>query len=588
MKIVNDRKAENIVAVVLAVVCCLLTAGLSFAATARFDPQKVHGPKIEKLCMVIVNNTDAQILAAVNGDLDIVSDIVRPSDIQIISRNKHFNTSMARAFHAFFMLINTQEGIWKDKYVRQAAAQAIDRNNIVRTIFSGYCEPINSWLPPVSPWALQGRSANLFNRAAARAKLKKRGFKWGLDGMLIAPDGKPVKKMKLLTPLAKVAPTTAELAEQVADSLRSAGFPVEAEPMDFSAMISKIDRKEYSLAVMAWSMGRNPDSLYGFYHSSMNIPGGYNYSGISDKALDKALDSIVMAKTKEEARKASDKAQILLEDLVPSVPIYSRLSVAAVSNSWKNIITTERMTADNMWTIMLAEPKNESAHSGSRKSSNNFKKTEKLNRPAARGRQKNETKIMRMLLAEEPRNMNPFTASSAYSWQVLGMMYEGLLETDPFTLEDAQGIAEKWSVNAGKNQTVIKFTLKPNLLWSDGSRLTSRDFARTVQFIKKNKIPRFLDAVKNVKSVSCPTERDIVVTLSGESYWYLDKIGGMLCMPAKTLDAVKDWQNWNPLDKSQKFGPYGFICTGPFIFESYRPGEYVMMRRNNNYRRLKR
>ena len=567
---------KNIAAVVLAVVCCLLAATLSFAATARFDPQKVHGPKIEKLCMVIVNNTDAQILAAENGDLDVVSDIVRPSDIQIISRNKHFDTSIARAFHAFFMLINTQEGIWKDKYVRQAAAQAIDRNNIVRTIFSGYCEPINSWLPPVSPWALQGRSANLFNRAAARAKLKKRGFKWGLDGMLIAPDGKPVKKMKLLTPLAKVAPTTAELAEQVADSLRAAGFPVEAEPMDFSAMISKIDRKEYSLAVMAWSMGRNPDSLHGFYHSSMNIPGGYNYSGISDKALDKALDGIVTAKTKAEARKASDKAQILLEDLVPSVPIYSRLSVAAVSNSWKNIITTERMTADNMWTIMLAEPRNANM------------KYEIKNMMGSAGKASGNKKIMRMLLAEEPRNLNPFTASSAYSWQVLGMMYEGLLETDPFTLDDAPGIAEKWSVNAGKNQTVIRFTLKPNLLWSDGSRLTSHDFAQTVQFIKKNKIPRFLDAVKNVKSVSCPTERDIVVTLSGESYWYLDKIGGMLCMPAKTLKAVRDWQNWNPLDKSQKFGPYGFICTGPFIFESYRPGEYVMMRRNENYRRLKR
>ena len=535
-------------------VCVFCT---SACASQQFDPQKVRGPKLEKLCMVIVNNTDAQILAAENGDLDVVSDIVRPSDIQIISRNKNFDTSMARAFHAFFMLMNTTDGIWKDKYVRQAAAQSIDRNNIVRTIFSGYCEPINSWLPPVSPWALQGRSANLFNRAAARAKLKKRGYSWGINGMLIAPDGKPVKKMKLLTPLAKVAPTTAELAEQVADSLRAAGFPVEAEPMDFSAMISKIDRKEYSLAVMAWSMGRNPDSLHGFYHSSQNIPGGYNMTGIADKNLDKALDGIVSARNKEEARKASDKAQQLLEDLVPSVPIYSRLSVAAVSNSWKNIITTERMTADNMWTIMLAEPK-----SGKK-------------RP------------MRMLLAEEPRNLNPFTASSAYSWQVLGMMYEGLLETNPFTLEDMPGLAANWAVRAEKNKTVISFRLKPGLVWSDGSKITSHDFAETIHFIQSNKIPRFLDAVKNVKSVACPTDLDIIVTLSGESYWYLDKIGGMLCMPAKTLKAVKDWQNWNPLDKSQKFGPYGFVCTGPFIFESYRPGEYVMFRRNENYRRLK-
>lgn len=545
-------------AILTALSLCFIFCYAAVSHAAVFDPQNVHGPKIKKLCMVIVANTDAQVLAAENGDLDVVSDIIRPSDVQIISKNKNFDMSMARAFHAFFMLINTTDGIWKDKRVRQAVAQSIDRNNIVRTIFSGYTEPINSWLPPVSPWALQGRSANLFNRAEAKAKLKKCGFSWGLNGMLIDPSGKPLKKIKLLTPLAKVAPTTAELAEQIADSLRAVGFPVEAEPMDFSAMISKIDRKEYSLAVMAWSMGRNPDSLHGFYHSSQNIRGGYNMTGISNKELDAALDGILTAKSKAEAKVASDRAQLLLEDLVPSVPIYSRLSVAAVANSWKNIITTERMTADNMWTIMLAEPKN------------------------------GKERSMRMLLAEEPRNLNPFTASSAYSWQVLGMMYEGLLETDPFTLDDMPGLAEKWSVKAGKNETVISFRLKPNLLWSDGSKVSSRDFAETIHFIQSNKIPRFLDAVKNVKSVSCPSDLDIVVTLKGESYWYLDKIGGMICMPAKVLRQIKDWQNWNPLDRAQKNGPQGFVCTGPFIFESYRPGEYLMMRRNENYRRLKR
>lgn len=545
-------------AVCVLLCCLLLNIAVPAFATERFDTQKVHGPKLEKLCMVIVANSDAQILAAENGDVDIVSDIVRPTDIELLSRNKNFNMSMARASHAFFMLINCKQGIWRDKYVRQAAAQAIDRNNIVRTIFSGYCEPINSWLPPVSPWALQGRSANMFNRAAARAKLKKRGYSWGLNGMLIQPNGKPVPKMKLLTPLAKVAPTTAELAEQVTDCLRAVGFPVEAEPMDFSAMLSKVDRKDYSLAVMAWGMGRNPDSLHSFYHSSMNIPGGNNKAGLYDKQLDKALDAIITAKTKEEARVASDRVQILLEDLVPSVPIYSRLAVAGVSKYWKNVVTTDRMTADNMWTIMLAEPKN------------------------------GKKRPMNMLLAEEPRNLNPFTAGTAYSWQVLGMMYEGLLETDPFTLEDAPGLAEKWSVKADKNKTVIRFRLKPNLRWSDGSKLTANDFAETVRFVQKNKIPRFLDSVKNVIDISCPTELDIVLTLSGESYWYLDKIGGLLCMPAKVLTRITDWQNWNPLDKKAKYGPYGFVCTGPFLFESYRPGEYVMLTRNKYYRRLAR
>jgi peptide/nickel transport system substrate-binding protein len=57
-------------------------------------------------------------------------------------------------------------------------------------------------------------------------------------------------------------------------------------------------------------------------------------------------------------------------------------------------------------------------------------------------------------------------------------------------------------------------------------------------------------------------------------------------MPAKVLHAVKDWQNWNPLDPEEKSGPYGLIGSGPFMFDEYRPGEYIMMKRNGHYRML--
>lgn len=560
----KQRKSYLILKTVVLILCICVVGALYFAtqvsASLKFDPTKAKGPRIEKLCMINISNPDSQVLAAENGDLDIVSDITRPSDIDILSRDPKLSISLARAFHAFFMLMNTKSEPWRDKIVRQAAAQSIDRNNIVRTIFSGYCEPINSWLPPVSPWALPDSTKNIYDRAAARAKLKSRGYKWNISGMLIAPNGKPVPKIKLLTPLARVAPTTAELAEQMADSLRAIGFPVEVEPMDFSAMIAKIDRKKYSLAVMAWSMGRNPDSLYSFYHSSMSFAGGYNMTGISDKKLDAALTKLRFAKNRHEAKTASVESQRLLEDLMPSVPIYSRFSVAAVSKRWKNVIRTDKMTADNIWTIMMAEPKD------------------------------GKKRTMNMLLADEPRNLNPFIASSAYSWQVLGMIYEGMIDTNPLTLQDMPGIAESWNVttegSGDSAHTVLAFKVKPGLRWNDGSALTANDVAATILFIKKNKIPRFFDSVKNIKAVKVSSAGKVVVTMNGTSYWYLDNVGGLPCMPRRVIAKIKDWQNWNPIDRSGKSGPSGFIGTGPFMFDEYKPGEYVMMKRNPYYRRL--
>ncbi len=545
---------------VMSVLFVIHAFALPLHAETFFDPENVYGPRIEKLCMVIITNADSQVLAAEKGEVDIVSDITRPSDIDRLSREPGLAMSLARGSHAFFLLLNNKIGPWTDPEVRHAAAEAIDRNNIVRTIYSGYCEPINGWLPPVSPWSLPETARNIYDRSSAKKRLRSLGYKWSLSGELIYPDGTPVSKMKLLTPLARVAPTTAELAEQIADSLRSVGFPVDVEPMDFSAMVGKLDRKEYSLGVIAWSMGKNPDSLYSFYHSSMDIRGGYNMTSTDDPDLDDALIRLRYAEDMSEAEDASVRSQKLLSELMPSIPVYSRFSVSAVSKKWKNIFSNEKMTADNMWTLLMAEPED------------------------------GKMRPLNMVLAEEPRNLNPFVASSAYSWQVLGMIYESLIGTDPFTLGDMPSLAASWSVEtAGSGDdrhTRLIFSLKKGLKWSDGGPLTSADVKATFDFLKDNRIPRFFDSVKNIRSVKLIDSHRLAVDMDGISYWYLDNVGGLPCMPAKVLREVKDWENWSPLDHKCKAGPYGLIGSGPFVLDEYRAGEYVMMKRNEHYRML--
>ena len=510
--------------------------------------------------MLIITSPDAQILAAEAGEVDIVSDIARPSDIERLAANPKLEMSLARGFHAFFLLLNNKSFPWDDAAVRRAAAMSIDRSAIVRMIFSGYCEPINSWLPPVSPWALAESSRDIYDPAGAAKLLTERGYSRDGSGFWRSPDGRPFPKFAILTPLARLAPTTAELAELIADSLRAAGFPAETEPIDFSTMVSRLDRKDYSAAVLAWGMGRNPDSLYSFYHSSMDFSGGYNMTGVNDARLDAALERLRFAPDEATARKSSAEAQELLAELVPSIPIYSRFSVAAISRGWKNIFTTDRITADNMWTLLSAEP--------------------------ADGR----ARALRMVLAEEPRNLNPFTASSAYSWQVLGMIYESMVGADPYTLENMPAIAESWSVRAvgegDRRHTELLFKIKRGLKWSDGSPLSSRDIKATIDFMRANKLPRFFDNVKNVREVEALDDYTLRVVMDGVSYWYLDNIGGLPCFPKKILDAVADWQNWDPVNGGGKFGPRGLLGSGPFTLESYRPGEYVMMRRNPHYRLL--
>ena len=157
--------------------------------------------------MLIITNPDAQILAAEAGELDILSDIARPSDIDRRGADPKLKMSLARGMHAFFLLLNNKNFPWDDAVVRRAAAMSIDRGAIVRMIFSGYCEPINSWLPPVSPWALANSSRDIYDPEGAAKLLAERGYTRDMTGALRSPDGRPFPKMKILTPLARLAPS---------------------------------------------------------------------------------------------------------------------------------------------------------------------------------------------------------------------------------------------------------------------------------------------------------------------------------------------------------------------------------------------
>ncbi len=524
------------------------------------SPRKITGPKVRELYMVIIRDPDAQVLAAEKGDIDILGDIIRPVDVDRLSRNPDLDLSLAQAFHGFFLGFNLRRSPWDIEELRKAAWLAIPREKIVRDLFSGYAAPLSTFLPPASPYIEKDIPFSGFDPEKARDILKNAGWKWDDEGILIPPGSeKPLEKMKLLSPTAQVAPTTAELASRSVESLNDIGIPLELDPMDFATMISRLNEHDFDTYVLAWSMTRDPDSLFAFYHSSMNIKGGYNIPGINDPELDKALERLRWAPDEITAREASSLSQKLLDEKLPAIPIYSRYSIASVNRKWKNLIKSRVSTADNTWSLLSMEPV------------------------------AGEMVPLHWCLSDEPRSLNPFSAGSAYDWQVMGTIYDGLLAVDPFTLEDIPWLAEEWKIEtvtrSDGEKTRLYFRLRKDVVWQDGKPFTSEDVKATILFLKDNMIPRYLDNVRDVLEIATPDNYTIEITMKGVSYWYLHNIGGLPILPEHIIRNVKDWQNWqpskleNPVDKTMT----QLVGTGPFIFREYRIGEYVRFTRNEKF-----
>lgn len=522
-----------------------------------FDVENLSGPKARDLYYVITRDMDAALLAMSTGQLDVLSDIYRPVDVGRIAESGTADLSVASSFHAFFLTFNTRKFPWDQKILRQAASLVVDRGRWVRDLFSGYCEPLTSFLPNISPYAEQTISRQ-YGAEEARRRMADAGWTWNASGWLVAPDGRELPTTRILCPPSSVAATTTEIATLMAEALMSIGAPAEAYPMDFQTMLARVNVGDFDACTNAWSMSRDPDVLYAFYHSSMDVEGGYNQSGISDAELDSVLHELRYAPDEPSARDASTRAQARLAELMPVIPIYSRYSISAIRNDWNGIFTTDLTNSDNLLTLISMTPKD----GGERPIYWN--------------------------ITEEIRTLNPLVSSTAYDWVVLGTVYDTLISTDPYTFEDIPWLAKTWDIEPGERGSVITFTLRPGLRWQDGRPLTAEDFAYTLKLIKDNNVPRFYDSVKDMENIEVsPDGLTIKVYMGNTSYWHLHNIGGMIILPKHIMENVPDWRTWQPTNRPHKADDgtelTELIGTGPFIFRESRTGEYVHMTRNERY-----
>jgi len=250
----------------------------------------------------------------------------------------------------------------------------------------------------------------------------------------------------------------------------------------------------------------------------------------------------------------------MLSEIAPWVPIYSRYMVAAVRDGWKGVVETDRTTADNIWTLINMEPK------------------------------EGDQKPVMWCLSEEPRSLNPFSTSSVYDWQVLGMVYDSLLSIDPENLEDIPWLARSWKVetigSGSTAKTRLTFLLREGVRWHDGVSFTSRDVKDSLEFLRSREIPRYFDNVRDIESIETPDDHRVVITMSNTSFWHLHNIGGSPVFPAHILKNVKDWESWQPSREKHPTvkGLTMLVGTGPFIFREYRPGEYVHLTRYDDFR----
>ncbi|MBA2521109.1 MAG: peptide ABC transporter substrate-binding protein [Chloroflexia bacterium] len=182
------------------------------------------------------------------------------------------------------------------------------------------------------------------------------------------------------------------------------------------------------------------------------------------------------------------------------------------------------------------------------------------------------------LLYENPDTLNPLIGQTTIAVQVTSAILEGLTYVDPDGLTQPALAAELPTlVNGGVSEdlTTVTWTLKPDLLWSDGTPVTSADVAHTWESARDadngSAVASDYDLITGIET---PDPQTAVVSYSAFNAGYLDQFPWIV--PAHATGEPSEMATW---DFNQM--PIG---TGPFVLQEWSSDEYLLTTRNENYR----
>ena len=205
----------------------------------------------------------------------------------------------------------------------------------------------------------------------------------------------------------------------------------------------------------------------------------------------------------------------------------------------------------------------------------------------------NQTPQLVQAILSDPKTFNPILSSDRTSSDVGGMMFDGLVTTNPITGEVEPALAESWEISEDKLKIV--FTLRKDLKWSDGHPLTADDVDFSYnQLYFNEKIPSGArDVIRVGESNALPKVRklndlQIEFTIPEPFAPFLSTTGALSILPAHILreKVENNDPNGKPLFLSTwtvDTPPEKMVANSAYKLTSYTTNQRLIFEENPYY-----
>ncbi|MCQ2006447.1 ABC transporter substrate-binding protein [Rhizobium sp. NRK18] len=284
-------------------------------------------PSLEAVIYRPITDANTRVAEMLSGGLDVMVE-VPPDSLSQFKDNPAFKVSEQAGPHLWFLILNTKDGPFKNKEIRQAANYAINKKALVDNILQGTADVAAGPTPPAFAWAYDDKlQPYSYDPEKAKALLKEAGY-----------DGSPVTfyvtegGSGMLDPIA--------MGTAIQADLEAVGMKVKIETYEWNTFLGKVNpglEGKADMAEMAW-MTNDPDTLPFLALRSDAVPdkGGFNSGYYSNPKVDELLEKARQSTDQDERAKLYKEMQDIVHDDAPWVFVANWKQNAVTSAAVEN------------------------------------------------------------------------------------------------------------------------------------------------------------------------------------------------------------------------------------------------------------
>ncbi len=266
--------------------------------------------KMEQVVLNIAQRGTGSLAKLLSGECDVLNAPIA-SQLPTIKRHKKIELSSKPAMNVAFIALNTDKRGLDDVRVRKAISYAINRQNILDSVFYGTGSIAYNILPPTS-WAYNRDASQIrFDRNYALALLRDAGYEQGLELTMSVP-----------TVPRRYDPSPRKTAELIQSNLADIGIKVTLVPEERVTRNELAARDDIDMYLTGWEgTTTDPDSFLRPLLSCDANRAGLNYSMWCNKDFDFILDLALEVTRPRYRLNLYKQAQNILNQEFPLIPL---------------------------------------------------------------------------------------------------------------------------------------------------------------------------------------------------------------------------------------------------------------------------